>query len=66
VVKSCPSIATLEIRELVLTVPRFSLFLVGGRSPLARSSETISGTGYLVPQLFVAGGNRIMSGFVGS
>jgi hypothetical protein len=37
----------------------------GGPSPLAKSGETVSGTGYLVPQSFVAGGNRVVSRFVG-
>jgi hypothetical protein len=45
-------------------MPGLSLFL--GWWPLSstRSADTISGTGYLVAQLFTAGGNMVISKFI--
>jgi hypothetical protein len=42
---------------MVRIAPRFSSFQVGGPSSSARSGGAISGIGFMVPQLFTAGGN---------
>jgi hypothetical protein len=54
-----------RIKGLVRIALGSSCFLVGGPSPSTRSGGTIFDTGYMVPQLFAVGGNRIVSRFVG-
>jgi hypothetical protein len=48
---------------LVRTAPGSSSFLVDGPSSSARSGRAISVMGYLVPQPFTDGGNRVVSRF---
>jgi hypothetical protein len=44
----------------------FSLFFSWWPLPLAKSGRTISSMGYLVPRSFAAGGNWVISRFIGS
>jgi hypothetical protein len=52
-------------KGLVQIPPGSSSFQVGGPSPSVRSGGAISSMGYLVPQPLAAGGNWVISRFVG-